>query len=262
MLLTILKFIGKRNASNKIRLIPLKANIGLAKGLNIGLKVAGYKNYILTLDQDTIIRKNALKLVLSDYKKLNSRIKNKTAIIHLNYEKLGHRWIDKLIFNSLRLNKTELNHNKNFYRDFLPVNFVIQSGMLIKPFAIKRFKFMNSLFIDQIDREYCSRIAKHGFIILESKKIFTRHKLGIRKKVNTQIIHYESATRLRYFTRNSAYLLKTKKLPIIEYSFGIFLFYRKYVLANGIKTVPLLFRLYISSTIDGLKGKLGKISNI
>ena len=250
-----------KNKNFKTESILLNQNFGLAKGLNIGIKFLENSDFVLTLDQDTIIKKDAIETAINEYKILDKRIQKKTAIIHLNYEKIGDRLIDRFIFKSLVLDKSEFGCNKNYYKNFLPVKYVIQSGMIIKYWVIKKFKFNEALFIDQIDREYCSKITRQGFIILKSRKILAKHKLGIGIKINNQIIRYENKARLRYFTRNSAYLLKTQKLPFLEYLFEIVLFYRKYVLVKGFGSIPSLIRLYISATVEGLIGNLGKIKD-
>jgi len=65
--------------------------------------------------------------------------------------------------------------------------------------------------------------------------------------------------RLKYFTRNSAYLLKNRELPIFEYFFGIILFYRNLNLVQGWKSIPILIKIYFSFTFKGFLGKLGKL---
>ena len=248
-----------KNKRYKIEVILLKQNLGLAKGLNIGVKSLKKSDFVLTLDQDTIIKKNAIKTSINEYILLDKGMQSKTAIIHLNYEKIGNRLIDRLIFKLLRLDKSELKSNKNHYRFFYPVRYVAQSGMLIKFTIANKLKFNEALFIDQVDREYCSRITKQGFIILENKKILSKHKLGLGVRINNQLIRYEDKKRLHYFTRNSAYLLKIHELPASEYFFTMALFYRRYILVKGFRPIPSLIRLYTYATIEGFMGKLGAI---
>ncbi|OJT94528.1 MAG: hypothetical protein JJ59_00155 [Candidatus Micrarchaeum sp. AZ1] len=244
-----------------IKIIGLNRNLGLAGALNKGIKYITQKkfriNFILTLDQDTILKKDAIKTISNEYKKLPANIKNKVGIIHMNYEKPGKRLIDRFIFNETKLQKNKL-YLFNRYQSFFPVKYVIQSGMLIKKSVAARFKFKAPLFIDQVDREYCTKIIKAENIILESNKILLHHNLGIFKKYNGKTIHYENANRLYYFTRNSTYLLKEKELPYLEYFFGITMFYRKYVIANGFHTIPKLVKIFIIGIHDGCVGKLGK----
>ena len=90
--------------------------------MNIGVKSLKKSDFVLTLDQDTIIKKNAIKTSLNEYILLDKRIQSKTAIIHLNYEKIGNRLIDQLIFKLLRLDKSELKSNKNHYRFFIQLD--------------------------------------------------------------------------------------------------------------------------------------------
>ncbi|MCL4381453.1 glycosyltransferase, partial [Candidatus Marsarchaeota archaeon] len=191
----------KKLMNTNVKLIHLNNNYGLAEGLNIGIKYTPKNvNWILTLDQDTIINKNVIKSLINEYEKLDKYIKSKVAIIHMAYENIGNRWIDKFIYNYIVLDKNHLNLMNNNIKFYL-VKQVIQSGMLIKFNICTKFKFNKDLFIDQIDREYCSKIYNQGFLILDSKEILTKHKLGVTKIVNHKIIRYENKMRLKYFTR-------------------------------------------------------------
>lgn len=165
--------IKKLGRYKRVRIIKLKDNLGIAKAINIGIKEIKRSKWILTLDQDTILKHDAIDTILKDYEELPKQIKDKTAIVHINYEKLGNRLVDK-IFNKLRV----ICELPNFYL----VNSVIQSGMLIKFNIAKRFHFREDFFIDQVDREYCSQITEKKFLILESKKILSNHQLGKIKK--------------------------------------------------------------------------------
>jgi len=127
--------------------------------------------------------------------------------------------------------------------------------MLIKQSIAKRFKFKTSFFIDQIDREYCARLTSKGYLILESRKKLADHALGITAKIKGKTIRYENELRLYYLARNSAYLLKKGELPILEYFLDIINLYRKFLLVKGIKKFPLLVKIYVKATIDGLLNK-------
>jgi rhamnosyltransferase len=242
-------------SSNKAVLIRLNKNEGLAKALNVGINKTTHTSFIITLDHDTILHNDAVEYLLHEYKKLPEHIKNKVAILHVKYENFGKRKIDKIIYNHLILNQKELKRNKKYFVKVYPVNSVIQSGMLIKQSITKKFKFKASFFIDQVDREYCSRLTSNGYLILESRKRLADHDLGTKVKIKGKIIRYENESRLYYFTRNSTYLLKKMQLPILEYFLDIYIFYRKFLLTKGIKKFPLLIKIYIKATIDGLLNK-------
>jgi len=241
--------------SHRPILIRLNKNKGLAKALNVGINEATHASFILTLDQDTVLRDRAVEYLLYEYEKLPEHIRSKVAILHAKYENVGKRKIDKIIYNRLLLNRKELKRNKKYFVNLYPMNFVIQSGMLIKQSIAKRFKFKTSFFIDQIDREYCARLTSKGYLILESRKKLADHALGIAAKIKGKVIRYENESRLYYFSRNSAYLLKKRELPILEYSLDIINLYRKFLLAKGPQKLPLLVKIYIKATIDGLLNK-------
>ena len=60
----------------------------------------------------------------------------------------------------------------------------------------------------------------------------------------------------RAFTaRNNAYLLKKGEVPILEYFLDVINLYRKFLIVKGIKKLPLLVKIYVKATIDGLLSK-------
>jgi len=240
--------------SRKAVLIELNKNKGLANALNIGINKATPASFILTLDQDTVLHNGAVEYLLSAYEKLPAKYQNRVAVLHAKHENFGKRKIDKLLYRYLILNQKELKKDKRTFTKIYPVNSVIQSGMLIKQSIVKRFKFKTSFFIDLIDREYCARLTSKGYLILESMKKLTDHSLGIATKIKGKTIRYENESRLYYLTRNSAYLLKKRELPILEY-FLIMNLYRRFLLVKGIKKFPPLVKIYIKATFDGLLNK-------
>jgi rhamnosyltransferase len=241
--------------SHKPVLIRLNKNKGLAKALNVGMNKATHASFILTLDQDTVLHDRAVEYLLYEYEKLPEHIRSKVAILHAKYENVGKRKIDKIIYNHLLLNRKELKRNKKYFVNLYPMNFVIQSGMLIKQSIAKRFKSKTSFFIDQIEREYCARLTSKGYLILESRKKLTDHALGITAKIKGKTIRYENESRLYYLARNSAYLLKKGELPILEYFLDVINLYRKFLIVKGLKKLPLLVKIYVKATIDGLLNK-------
>jgi len=241
--------------SHRPILIGLNKNKGLAKALNVGMNEATHASFILTLDQDTVLCDRAVQYLLYEYEKLPEHIRSKVAILHAKYENVGKRKIDKIIYNRLILNQKEIKRDKRAFTKLYPVNSVIQSGMLIKQSIAKRFKFKTSFFIDQIDREYCARLTSKGHLILESRKKLADHALGITAKIKGKTIRYENESRLYYLARNSTYLLKKGELPILEYFLVFINFYRKFLLVKGIKKFPLLVKIYVKATIDGLLNK-------
>jgi len=91
--------------SHKLNIIKLNKNKGLAKALNVGMKEVTHASFILTLDQDTVLRDGAVEYLLYEYKKLPEHIRSKVAILHAKYESAGKRKIDKIIYNHIPLNR-------------------------------------------------------------------------------------------------------------------------------------------------------------
>jgi rhamnosyltransferase len=99
-----------------------------------------------------------------------------------------------------------------------PANWLITSGSCINVEVFKKLGgYLEKLFIDEVDHEYCFRANLAGYQVLLFEHIFLSHNLGESREVNNFMknrklkrnIH--SSTRLYYITRNSIYLKRKYK---------------------------------------------------
>jgi rhamnosyltransferase len=71
-------------------------------------------------------------------------------------------------------------------------------------------RFLDSLFIDHVDHEYCMRLRKKGFEIYNSKQYVIKHELGFKKTKSfiffNFTVHGHSPIRLYYMIRNGFYV--------------------------------------------------------
>lgn len=89
----------------------------------------------------------------------------------------------------------------------------ITSGSLLNLRAYQAAgPFLDDLFIDWVDHEYCFRLAKHGYRILIANRIKLTYRLGVFKK--KRLLGFvpvrwrsHSPTRLYYKFRNSLYVM-------------------------------------------------------
>ena len=102
---------------------------------------------------------------------------------------------------------------------FVPVSFLLQSGTLFHVPAWKALGgFVESLFIDAVDHEYCLRAKKAGYRIFEYPSIQLIHQLGETLKLPKWLfilhshpkagISYHSPARERFIFRNNAWLIR------------------------------------------------------
>jgi rhamnosyltransferase len=203
-------------------------NLGIAKALNQGCGIAKDLEYdwVLTMDQDSKWTKEGdLLFFLSEVNKLyrkdkrnvsfspniNTKISTVSEIIH----KLNYRQEKDNVF----LDRTNT------------------SGNIFKLEVWKTLGgFNESLFIDEVDYEYCYRLKKCGYNIIKISKCCMDHVLGDNKKYFFPHICQHSKERIYYIMRNMYYI----KVVFPEYykKFN----YRKYIIRTIVeKLVSLRF---------------------
>jgi len=178
-------------------------NLGIAKAFNQGLLMLiekGYK-YTFTFDQDSSFEKKEIKKMLQAAENLD--------------------WGDVGILSPIHLQQKSIPaYNAD---EFTPVTCVMASGNLLNLTIAQKAGFFNEqLFIDHVDNEYCLRLHKLGYKVLQAN-VFLIHELGnykniyfFGKRVGGFISH--SPQRLYYFVRNSLYILRNYFFLDIKYS--------------------------------------------
>jgi rhamnosyltransferase len=179
--------------NERVKIIYNKDNLGIAKALNQGCKLAIELKYkwILTMDQDSYFENdNALEKMLEEYKK------------NIEYKKIFSL---SPIMRSKNFN--EKDPKRNYKGNFLFVDTAITSGNLIKLEVFSHIGFFDeSFFIDHVDHDFCFKQRDQNFKILKCLNIYLNHSLGETKeseKVLGSAVHHHSASRKYYITRNS-----------------------------------------------------------
>ncbi len=141
----------------KIEYIFAGENEGIAKALNVTAKKAiedGYE-WLLTMDQDTVFENEKLE-------KLKKFIDKKEANVAIICP-----WLETKL--KIEKSKQELDY---------PLD-VMTSGNLLNLAIYKKIGgFLEELFIDGVDMEFCLRLKKHGFKIKRVNSISIKHNLG------------------------------------------------------------------------------------
>jgi rhamnosyltransferase len=190
---------GKVFEKENITYIKNTGNKGVAFALNQAANLAiadGFK-YLLTLDQDSTLD---IHFVNQFINYLNSNNTDFLGLLspHYLYEKYSNP------------PKMKRNH---------PIRFTMTSGSLLNLEAYKKGgPFLDELFIDYIDIEYCLRLRKKGYDIIKIHDAYLYHNLGSiqgRKFLFRKIsVTNHSPLRLFYRTRNRFFVYK---LYIIEF---------------------------------------------
>ncbi|MGG2468152.1 glycosyltransferase family 2 protein [Paraclostridium bifermentans] len=182
----------------KIDLIENEENIGIASALNQALDYA-YKNnfdWILTLDQDSICDINMISEMKSQYEKEDNK---NIALIAPN-----------ILDENITLKPQDIKEGIEYTGP------VITSGSLTKTNIAKNIGgFVDKLFIDQVDFDFCLRLKDSGADILKVNRAIIYHQLGeisehkLFGKTITTTNH--SPIRRYYYYRNLIYMYEHHK---------------------------------------------------
>jgi len=230
-----------------IKYIEMGDNKGLAKAINIGAKYAildGYE-WLLTMDQDS---KAHLKMI----------DKMKEYIIANDISTVG-------IISPYH--KTKLDEVSTIHREIEEKISVMTSGNLLNLNIYRKIGgFLDELFIDSLDHEYCYRLLVNKYKIIQINSAILHHELGdITKKMKifnrVILITNHNPVRRYYIVRNELYirriyrykmpqLYKRRYLTICSHLLQIILFEKEKIMK--IKYVYKGFR-------DFKNGKMGKL---
>lgn len=184
--------------SDKIRYIPCPVNIGIAAALNKGAKMAlddGY-GWLLTMDQDSYFEQKEIEEYFLIFSNFFFSDQNVAVIAPLHNQQQA---------------KGEQAPYKN-------VAAVITSGSLLQLSIWKTLGgYLEKLFLDEVDHEYCYRAVTAGYYIIEIQNVYLNHQLGKLKKTGylneisrrNRTIH--SPERVYYMVRNYLYVKKKYK---------------------------------------------------
>jgi rhamnosyltransferase len=220
-----------------IKVIYLDNNVGIGAALNIGIKYLDNKNieWVLTLDQDSIISRNMIHEFIS-YKARNPHVQMMSPVI---------QGLDSKVSSD-----TE-------------VLAVITSGHLVK-ISLVRFLggYNEMLFIDGVDFDFCLRAASYRTITTKVKSAYMTHQLGepsIKKPLLKKFYTNHVPLRRYYMTRNFVYLAVRffLKFPMFILKLAaIHMFNLLSMCING----PKRFQCFIAVMLgiyDGMRSRFG-----
>ncbi|MCI1593403.1 glycosyltransferase [Heyndrickxia oleronia] len=151
--------------SNNVKLISLKKNKGIAAAQNVGFNWAKNNvfDWVLTLDQDSIIPKN----MMEEYMASGKMLETNTGIITGTY--FDRKWT--------QVQKRHLSYQGN--DSFSEKKMVISSGNLVKVSAWEKVSgFDESLFIDMVDYDFDAKLVLAGYKIWQINRVKMEHAVG------------------------------------------------------------------------------------
>ena len=193
--------------SNAIYIGNMK-NLGIATALNQGCERAKKDGFtwIMTMDQDSFFEEEQLEKFLlltnqyiNDYPQIKSfsPMQNDTGENVLSISKKTKILIKKYL--KIKNNKDA----KSFQPETEYLNMVMASANIINLDIWEKIgKFDDSLFIDEVDHDFCIRLRLADYHIIRFNTVYVNHTLGNKKQTLFTKIGYESDFRLFYIFRN------------------------------------------------------------
>lgn len=242
--ISILKELGKKE---KVELILNQSNNGIAKALNQGVEFAKSKKleWILTLDHDSICDEHMIENMLKI-----KELYPKNDIIGVLTPQVFE--INKQDFISIKTDDNDI---------YMEVNDCIQSGAIFKIELFDKIGYFNEeLFIYHVDFDYCQRVLRSGYKIIQCNNTILHHEEGykIPKKflgIKTFYNNYSSKA-IYYITRNTIYMCKNYSIFYVKRIIKDFV----YILAYDNQKVERL-SYWKKGLFDGILNKYGKLSD-
>jgi rhamnosyltransferase len=194
--------------NNNVHYFAFNFNKGIACAQNFAIShIASYHSgiqFLLFLDQDSIINNNFLDIMYNEYLRLN----NINPLISI----VAPILID--IETNEYFPKCKQNYNDT--SDYYCTDIVISSGLFtnISLFSKVGF-FKEDFFIDYVDFEWCWRAKTYNYICVVTKNVQLLHKVGI-SRFSFLKHRFILSPPLRYFyqNRNFIKLLKLNYVPL------------------------------------------------
>ncbi len=240
---------------NNCTVFNLMENKGIAEAQNIGMKYAfeNSADFIIQLDQDTLIDSDIIESLLKGHNELKS-----------NGYNVGLIGITPVC--------GDQNYSARFFKGkmcidnkYTCVTETLSSGSLIsKNIYTKIGDNDPGLFIDLVDFDYCWRLKKEGYQVFRSNYSKVIHSFG-EGYINLLFFKIRISTPIRnyYQFRNYLILSRRKYVPV------------HWKMANGIKIILKLitfwivfkenrsirYKYIIHGIIDGFKNRTGSYDN-
>ncbi|MBW4029817.1 MAG: glycosyltransferase [Acidobacteria bacterium] len=232
--------------------LGLDDNRGIGAALNIGVQrsLVADPEWILTMDQDTVVFKEGVESILASFESLTPPNRDRVGILAMRAQpQPSSIWITRYADQLLVIDRLEAFEERRG---------VITSGNLLRADVARRASFDERLFIDQVDFEFCFAVRRLGYHVLVHDQIAMDHVLGGRYHDTEKEHPYENAQRVYYIARNSTFLVLRRRLRVRFYFVQIVVFCGAFVSMNGARSLPLCVRILLRAVVDAVTGRLGR----
>lgn len=185
-----LSLLARLKEIDKIVYVSNGGNIGIAAALNRAAQLAADDRFkfLLTMDQDTWLSEGFVSSLMA-------------GIIKPEFENVG-------IIAPRYAKRYEKQKEQ-----FQTMPWAMTSGNILRLSAYKKAgPFLEELFIDHVDHEYCLRLRQRGYRIIQANNVEIIHRPGKIIEINffgiRKLFSSHSPKRLYYFCRNGLYVAR------------------------------------------------------
>lgn len=229
----------------------LAENRGIAAALNagVGRLTSSGCCWILTLDQDTLVRAGAVREVLDELDRIPEHLRRSTAVVAMSRglpppHGRRRRWVERALVVAERGPFTERRT-------------VITSGNLVRAGVFGSVRYAEDFFVDHVDTRFCADVRRAGLRVLEYRCPTMDHRLGTTVEIRRGRRVYEPAERIYYLTRNGLVLVVRGDLPLRVYLRDVLGLSSVYVEVHGVRSACPCVAVVARGVHDGLRGRLG-----
>jgi rhamnosyltransferase len=197
------------------RVVSLPTNHGVAHGFNAGIAAAAREGatHVLLLDHDSVPMPGMVQTLRAVLDEKRSRGVKVAAAGPRICDMRDHRELPFIRLGWLR------NHHMRPHggADVIACDFLISSGTLVPFDAYRELgPFDESLFVDNVDLEWCFRARSRGYALFGVGAARLDHRLGdTRLHVGRRVrLVVHSPERLYYMTRNRFLLYRRPYMPL------------------------------------------------
>ena len=239
----------------KFHVIRNSSNKGLATAQNQGAQFVldnGYEAFCI-FDQDSHVEPDYLDIIVKDY--------NSLVLLNVSIGAIGPCVVDRssgksypiAIYDGFLLNRYYLKDG-----EIAECSYIISSGSLIGADALKIVGFfLDRLFINYIDIEWCFRCAAHNLKVFTTNNAKITQDVGVyRKMFFGRAIPVHNPIRRYYAARNSVIMLFLPHVSI-GYKFREAIFNPLRLIFDCVVEGNTLHRVnfFLKGVYDGIRGK-------
>jgi rhamnosyltransferase len=259
-------WISQQGPFRNVHITLLSENLGLAAAQNAGIHLARKQgcSHLVLLDQDSVPANDMVASLLDALRGLMQRGKKVAAVgpVAMDGKSLQPRPFIRIGWTGMRPVRCEEGGSESCVQ----VDFLMSSGMLLPLASLESVGGMDeSLFVDNVDLDWCFRAAANGLGLYGVCNAKMLHNVGdglyvSRLFVGRPIIRH-APVRLFYMTRNRILLYRRSYTPAAWILQDLFRLAIKFALFS-IVVPPRLqnMRMMLAGMWAAIRGRGGKLS--